>query len=304
VLGFTFLVSLVTGIIFGVAPAWMASRSDPAEALRGATRTTQETSALPQKSLVVVQAALSLVLLTVAGLLTESLRNLQNQQYGFERQGRILVEFNPNSAGYTAERLPGLYQQLEDRFSHMPGVIGESMSLYTAQQANNWSESIHILGHTGQEQTGPSWDRVSAHYFETIGTPVLRGRGFTEHDTRTASPVAVVNEAFASRFFPNTDPIGQHFGKGDASHAGDYEIVGVVKSAVLSQHRSHWPAFRQRGCQPCGRLRNCRRGEVGEIQRCSATATTHVLCSTRPDHPIQPPRRPAGGVGFDVHEHH
>jgi predicted permease len=231
VLGFTFLVSLVTGIIFGVGPAWMASRSDPAEALRGATRSTQEKSALPQKSLVVVQAALSLVLLTVAGLLTESLRNLQNQQYGFERQGRILVQFNPNSAGYTAERLPGLYQQLEDRFSHMPGVISESMSLYTAQQANNWSESIHILGHTGKEQIGPSWDRVSAHYFETIGTPVLRGRAFSEHDTATAPRVAVVNEAFASKFFPNTDPIGQHFGKGDASHGGDYEIVGVVKSA-------------------------------------------------------------------------
>jgi predicted permease len=231
VLGFTFLVSLQTGIVFGVGPAWLASRSDPAEALHGATRSTQDGSALPQKSLVVLQAALSLVLLTVAGLLTQSLRNLQNQPYGFEREGRILVEFNPNSAGYTQERLLGLYQQLEERFKHTPGVINESLSLYTAQQNRNWSEGIHILGRSERERNGPSWDRVSAHYFETIGTPVLRGRGFTEGDSATTQRVAVVNEAFVKTFFPNADPIGQHFGKGDAGHAGDYEIVGVVKAA-------------------------------------------------------------------------
>jgi predicted permease len=231
VLGFTFLVSLLTGIVFGVGPAWMASRSDPAEALRGAARATRDRSSLPQKSLVVVQAAVSLVLLALAGLLTQSLRNLQNQQYGFERQGRILVSLDPSSAGYTAERLPGLYQQLEDRFSHMPGVISESLSLYTAQQGNNWSEGIHILGRSAREQLGPSWDRVSAHYFETIGTPVVRGRGFTERDTASSQRVAVVNETFASKFLPDVDPIGQHFGKGDTSHAGDYEIVGVVKDA-------------------------------------------------------------------------
>jgi predicted permease len=230
VLGFTFIASLVTGIVFGVGPAWMASRSDPAEALRGATRATKDSSALPQKSLVVVQAALSLVLLTVAGLLTQSLRNLQNQAYGFERQGRILVAINPSSAGYTQERLLGLYQQIEDRFSHMPGVIDESLSLYTAQQGNNWGEDVHILGRPGDAQNS-SWDRVSAHYFEAIGTPVVRGRGFNERDTASSQRVAVINETFAEKYLPNTDPIGQHFGKGDASRAGDYEIVGVVKAA-------------------------------------------------------------------------
>lgn len=231
VLGFTFLVALLTGVIFGVAPAWIASRSDPAEALRGATRTTRDSSALPQKSLVVLQASLSLVLLTIAGLLTQSLRNLQNQRYGFERQGRILVSLDPRSAGYGPERLTGLYQQLEDRFSHMPGVIHESLSLYTAQQANNWGEGIHIPGRTRVPGDSASWDRVSAHYFEAIGTPVVRGRGFSELDTATSQRVAVVNEAFVEKFFPNTDPIGQHFGKGSSGHAGDYEIVGVVKSA-------------------------------------------------------------------------
>ena len=232
VLGFTFLVSLATGVIFGVAPAWIASRSDPAEALRGATRSTRDTSALPQKALVVVQAALSLVLLVVAGLVTQSLRNLQNQDFGFAKQGRILVQINPSSVGYTQERLAGLYQQLEDRFAHMPGVLHESLSLYTAQQGNNWGEGVFVPGRAPQPNDGSSWDRVSAHYFETIGTPILRGRGFLESDTATSQHVAVVNEAFVKKYFPNTpDVIGQHFGKDEASHAGDYEIVGVAKDA-------------------------------------------------------------------------
>jgi predicted permease len=231
VLGFTFAVALLTGVIFGVVPAWMASRSDPAEALRGAGRTTRD-SALPQKSLVVVQAALSLALLVLAGLVTQSLRNLQGQDFGFSRDGRLLVQFSPNSAGYTAERLLGLYQQLEDRFAHAPGVINESLSLYTAQQGNNWGEGVWIPGRKRIDGDGSSWDRVSAHYFESIGAPVLRGRGFRESDTATSQHVAVVNEAFAKKFFPNSSALGEHFGKDGESHAADYEIVGVVKDTI------------------------------------------------------------------------
>lgn len=229
VLAFTFGVALLTGVIFGGGPAWIAARSDPAEALRGTTRVTRDKSALPQKGLVILQAALSLVLLTVAGLVTQSLRNLQSQQFGFERQGRLLVEMNTRTAGYTEDRLPALYQQIEERFSHTPGVISESLSLYTAQQGNNWGEDIHIIGRT--ERMGASWDRVSAHYFETIGTPIVRGRGFSESDTPTSQRVAVVNETFVKKYFPNVEAIGQHFGKDEESHAGDYAIVGVAKDA-------------------------------------------------------------------------
>ena len=229
VLAFTFGVALLTGIIFGTAPAWIAARTDPADALRGTSRVAGDKSALSQKGLVVLQAALSLVLLTIAGLVTRSLSNLQNQQFGFERQNRILVEINPATAGYRDDRLPALHQQLEDRFSHTPGVISVSLSLYTAQQGNNWGEDIHIIGRT--ERMGASWDRVSAHYFETIGTPIIRGRGFRESDTATSQRVAVVNETFAKKYFPNVEAIGQHFGKDEDSHAGDYEIVGVAKDA-------------------------------------------------------------------------
>ncbi len=234
VLGFTFAVALLTGVIFGVAPAWIASKSDPADALRGAARSTQDRSAFGQKLLVVVQAALSLVLLTLAGLVTQNLRNLTNQPLGFDRDGRILIQISPQSAGYNPARLPGLNQQLEESFSHMPGVISASLSLYTAQQGNNWGESIHIAGRPQLElspEISPSWDRVSAHYFETIGQKIVRGRGFKDSDTATSQKVAVVNERFVKALLPDVDPIGQHFGKGDVKHAGDYEIVGVVQDA-------------------------------------------------------------------------
>jgi predicted permease len=232
VLAFTFAVALLTGIIFGVAPAWLASRSDPAEALRGVGRSSRDPAAFGQKSLVILQAALSLMLLTIAGQMAQSLHNLQAQQFGFEREGRLLVQFSPQSAGYTQERLTGLYQQMEDRFGHLPGVINESLSLYTAQQGNNWGESVYIAGEKARMDNGSSWDRVSAHYFETIGTPILQGRGFRESDTATSQRVAVVTEAFVKKFFPGAaNPIGQHFGKDEPSHAGDYEIVGVARDA-------------------------------------------------------------------------
>jgi predicted permease len=198
--------------------------------LRGINRSTRDTSALPQKSLIVLQAALSLVLLSVAGLLAQSLRNLENQEFGFERQGRLIVQMDPIAAGYTQERLTGLYQQMTDRFSHLPGVITASLSLYTAQQGNNWGEEIFIPGNT-QKDLGSSWVRVSAHYFETIGTPMVRGRGIGEQDTATSQHVAVINESFARKYFPNQDPIGKHFGKDQQTHASDYEIVGVAKDA-------------------------------------------------------------------------
>ena len=190
---------------------------------------TKDRSAFSQKALVVLQAALSLAMLTVAGLLTRSLGNLERQSFGFEQQGRLLVRIGPQAAGYTPERLTGLYERLEDRVARVPGVITSSLALYTAQQGNNWGEEVYVAGKT--ITGGSSWDRVSAGYFETMGTPIVRGRGIEAGDTAASTKVAVINEAFARRYFPNEDTLGQHFGKDEASHAGDYEIVGVAADA-------------------------------------------------------------------------
>jgi predicted permease len=231
ILAFTFVLSLITGIVFGVAPAWISSHSDPAQALRGANRSTRDHSALPQKSLVIAQAALSLVLLAMAGLVTQSLRNLEHMNFGFQTESRLMVQFYPLNDGYTLERLPGLYQQLRDRLGQIPGVRSVSYSMYSPQDGDSWNNGIAIQGRAPEstEGKGVGWVRVSPNYFKTIGTPVLRGRGIGEQDTATSQRVAVVDESFVRTFFPNGDPIGQHFGFSVPGHSGDFEIVGVVK---------------------------------------------------------------------------
>ena len=242
VLVFTLLLSVVTGIVFGVAPAWMSSRSDPANALRGAGRSTGDRSSGIQKSLVIAQVAFSMVLLIGAGLVTQSLRNLEHQHFGFVTQSRLIVHIAPALAGYTPERLAGLYQRLEDTLPHIPGVLSSSLSWYSPLDGNNANERIVIQGKAPDEGgETPSWDRVGPGYFETIGTRLLRGRVIDEHDTPTAPHVAVVNETFARRYFPNEDPVGQHFGMRDVSHSGDYEIVGIVEDAKYQDTRG--PAY-------------------------------------------------------------
>ena len=234
VLGFALALSLITGVIFSFAPAWIASNTHPAEPLRGAGRSTADQSALPQKLLVMTQAGLSLVLLVGAGLLTESLRNLENQKFGFEPEGRLIVKVRPASAGYTLERLPALYRQLEGRMGQIPGVRSASLALSSPFSGWNFSTPVFIEGRAPASNPADdlvNYDFVSARYFETIGSRIVHGRAISEHDTPTAHHVAVVNETFARKFFPGQEAIGRHLGISDISHSGDYEIVGVVEDA-------------------------------------------------------------------------
>ena len=241
VLGFTFGVCLLTGILFGVAPAWMTAHADPADALRGAHRSTAHAAGWTQKTLVVTQAALSLVLLCAAGLLTESLRNMQRQSFGFETANRYILHFDPQMAGYRAEQLPAFYRQLRENLAAIPGVSRVSFALYTPMEGDNWSEELYIEGQApppaGTNQNQASWLRVSDGYFESIGTKIVKGRGITEQDTASTRNVAVVNQAFAKRFFKDKDedPIGKHFGDLDQKYSANFEIVGVTED---TQYRS------------------------------------------------------------------
>jgi predicted permease len=241
VLAFAFFLSLLTGILSSVAPTWIAFRTHPAESLRGAGRSTRGNSTLPQKVLVVLQAGVSVVLLVGAGLLTQSLHHLENQKFGFETSGRVIVTLNPALAGYTPQSLPALYQKLEQRLGQIPGVLSASYALHSPLDNWDWAFRISIEGRppaANPADNRSSYDRVSAHYFETIGTRLLRGRVIDEHDTQGSRHVAVVNEAFERKFFPNEDSLSKHFGVGDASHSGDFEIVGVVEDTKYRDEKT------------------------------------------------------------------
>jgi predicted permease len=240
VLGFAFLVSLLTGVLFGTAPAWLSSNAQPAEALRGVNRSTRDRSSLPQKALVIFQAALSLVLLAGAILMTKTLVNLQHQNFGIATANRYVLHFDPAGAGYTSDRLPGLYRQMEDRFSALPGVTGVGMALYSPLEGDNWGECVIQQGHPAPrpgDKCGSSWDRVSTHFLASIGVPMVRGRGFNAQDTAASPQVVVVNQTFVKRFFPKQDPIGQHFGIDLPQYSGSWEIVGVFADFKLNNPR-------------------------------------------------------------------
>jgi putative ABC transport system permease protein len=245
VLGFTFGASLLTGILFGVAPAWMTAHADPADALRGAHRSTLQSGGWTQKSLVVAQAALSLVLLCAAGFLIQSLRNMQHQHFGFETANRYISHIEPRMAGYTPEKLAALYRQLHDNLASIPGVSRVSFAMYSPMEGDNWSEQVYIEGQAppppGSNENVASWVRVSKGYFDTIGTKVLKGRGISDQDTAASRNVAVVNQTFARKFFKDEDPIGKHFGDMDAKYAGAFEIVGVTEDTQYREPTSKIP---------------------------------------------------------------
>jgi predicted permease len=240
VLGFAFAVSLTTGILFGLAPAWLATHTQPAEALRGANRSTRDRSSVTQHALVVFQAALSLALVAGALLLTRSLANLENQNFGVETANRFVLHFSPSGAGYLAGRRAALYQQIEDRFSALPGVAHTALAMYSPLEGDNWGECVIP---EGQPQPGPhascgsSWDRVTPQFLDAVGVPILQGRDFTPADTSAAPMVALVNQTFVKKFFPHQNPVGQHFGIDDVAYSNAFEIVGVFRDFKLNNPR-------------------------------------------------------------------
>ena len=237
VLAFAFVLALVTGILFGAAPAWLATRTDPVEALRGSGRGTSDHASLAHKALLLVQAALSVVLVAGATMLGRSLNKLENQDFGYEVKGRVVVALHNPPASYTAAKLQAVYRQLEDRLNRLPGVLGTGLALYNPL-TNNWGEMIFVAGHPPakiEEESGASWDRVSAGYMQNFGMRIVRGRNFTEADNETTEPVAIINEAFVKRFFKSGEnPLDQHFGLDFPENSGTFRIIGIVHDAKFA----------------------------------------------------------------------
>ena len=233
VLLFTLCLSMLTGVMFGIAPAWMTTHADPVDALRGANRSVGGRKSWAQKSLVIGQVAMSLVLLSAAALLGRSLRNLQHQDFGFETQGRYIAWINPMLGNYPPEQMEPMFRRIDDRLRQIPGVRMVAPALYAPMTGDSWNDGIRIEGQPepgAKEDTSAGWARVMPGFFETIGAKVLMGRPITEEDTGSTRRVAVVNQAFAKRFFKNQNPLGQHFGPDKLKYASNYEIVGVTNN--------------------------------------------------------------------------
>jgi putative ABC transport system permease protein len=241
VLLFALGLSVITGMIFGIAPAWVISRAEPIEAMRAAGRSVGGTrgwrgTAGAQRTLVIVQAAVSLVLLSAASMLGQSLLNLERQDLGFDPGGRYLISIDPKLSNYKQEQLTNLFRQIERRLRAIPGV--RSAGAVLEAPPGGWI--THEIRIEGQPEPGPradylsGWTRVTPGFFPTYGDRILLGRPITDEDTAATKPVAVVNEAFAKKFFGKQNPVGQHFGPAPERNAGMYEIVGVASNVAFN----------------------------------------------------------------------
>ena len=238
-LAFTAAAAILTGLLFGLAPAWRGTRVQPQTAMKANSRGVIEGSKFGLgKALVMLQVALSLVLVVGAGLMLSTFWKLSSMDTGFNRENVLLVRADIRNANYPMERRTAAWQQMLDRVRAIPGVQSASMSGLTPISRGNWTESLSINGTT---YGGISYNSVSPGYFDTLGTPLIAGRDFNRHDTAQAPSVAIVNEAFVKKFFPNANPIGRTYkwrpnpyatdGKGQNELSAPVEIVGVVKDA-------------------------------------------------------------------------
>jgi len=235
VLLFAVCVSALTGVLFGVVPAWISSQANPIEALRSGGRLTGTSGQIPQRVLVALQVALSLALLTASGLLLQSLQNLQKQSFGFATPGRIAVRVDAFLAGYRPEQLEAFSLRAQSELQRLPGVERVAASLYGPLSGSLWQSTALVKGQPppppDSTENDCPFDRVGPGYFETIGTRIIDGRGISERDTATSQHVAVVSESFARKFFGHENPIGRHFSKDNPTEEADNEIVGVVEDA-------------------------------------------------------------------------
>jgi predicted permease len=243
VLAFTCVVSLLTGLLFGLAPALRATRVDLTPALKDTGRSSASHSRSRfGKSLVVVQVALSLLLLIGAGLFMRTLRNLQHVAPGFNVQNLLLFRVDPRLSGYQGDRLKGLYQRMFERIEAVPGVRSVTFSRHPLLAGSRRSSGFYRAGQPVEGSNPPSANIhiVRANFFETMELPVQLGRALSPQDDASAPRVAVINQTLARQFFPNENPIGQRIGF-DPNQPGEMEIVGVAQDAKYTSLRAEIP---------------------------------------------------------------
>ncbi len=226
VLGYAFLVSLITGVIFGLAPAIEATNLDLTYALKSeiAARGGRFGRSRLRSLLVITQVAVSFVLLIGAGLLVRSLQRAQSADPGFDPRNILVVSWDPTSAGYDAQKATTLYQQLNERLTALPGVRSVSLAR-VAPFAGKLFTGIETEQRDKGRELSVNLNVITPQYFRVLGIPIIRGRQFNEEDARGSQRVAVVSKAMANRFWSSEDPLGKRFKSGSSS----YEVIGVAQ---------------------------------------------------------------------------
>jgi predicted permease len=244
-LAFVVVVTALTGILFGIAPALRGTGVNVNVALKENSRSVMGSRSLLGKSLLIVQVAISLVLLVGAGLFLRTLENLRHVDVGFNPDKLLLFRVNPGLNRYDDKKVRTLYRDMLDRLAAVPGVRGVALSQPALLSGSVNSTSFFIQGRTydpAVRQNNNSVNRlvISPNFFEVMGIPLVVGRGFTERDQDTAPKVAVINEAAVRKYFPNENPVGRHFGS-SIETTGDLEIVGVLRDAKYNSVRDDVP---------------------------------------------------------------
>ena len=239
VFAFTLALAVATCIVFGLVPAVRATATSPGAAMKAGSRGMsdgRERFGL-RRALVVLQVALSLVLVVGALLFVRSLRNLMTLDAGFRQDNLLIVSLDLRRAGIAEERRTAVYREIADRLQALPGVSGASQASIVPISGSGWNNNIVIGGKKYTDNV--NFNRVSPGFFQTMGTAMLTGRDFNEHDAGAAHQVAMVNQSFIDKFFGGRNPIGELFqiDEGPGVPRPPFEIVGVVKNTKYTDLR-------------------------------------------------------------------
>ncbi|PYQ77909.1 MAG: ABC transporter permease [Acidobacteria bacterium] len=242
VVAFVAAVTTLTAIVFGLAPALRASSANVSSALKDTSRTVAGGRSALSRALLVVQVAISLVLLIGAGLFLRTVQNLRHVNVGFDPNNVVLFRVNPQLNRYDDKRIKALYAEMMDRLQAVNGVRAVALSDPALLSGNVSGTGMFVQGETYAEGEKHDVNRVvvSASFFEAMQIPVLVGRGFTSRDVDGAPFVAIVNEAAVKKYFANRDPIGRRFGS-SVENSGKLEVVGVLKDTKYDSLREPAP---------------------------------------------------------------
>jgi predicted permease len=250
VFSFTSAITLITGVLFGVAPAWRSTRASINTALKEGSRSaTRRRKAWSGKAIVGFQVALSTLLVMSAAFFVRTIINLNKVDPGFRTQNLTLFYVNPPATQYPAPQDVALHHRLEDAFAAVPGVQGVTVANVPLAAGSTWEAGFHIEGakeetsyKRGDQSLISDVDAVGPSFFSTMQIPILAGRSFTPQDTATSTPVSVINQALARKFFPNTNPIGKRFRMETEGPAAKWiEIVGICANTHYHDMKEDLP---------------------------------------------------------------